>query len=88
MNLNVTKAGARATVRKLLAVHDQTMRDIENGKKFWKGGEDVTSKIYARVREEIKQCRMVDDALDFMSKGELRRAASLCDAITEHLGDN
>lgn len=85
MELNVTKAAARETVRKLIAIHQQTLRDIEGGKKFWAGGIDVAETIKKRVEHELKQCQQVDDALDYMRLGDVQRAAALCEQIKEHL---
>jgi len=88
MNLNVTKAAARTTIRRLMAIHQSTLRDIEDGKRFYKGGVDNTDDLKKYVEHEIKQCQMVDDALDYMKAGELKKAAAICDRVTEFLNAN
>lgn len=86
MNLvNTELASARRTIRNLIFTHQQTLRDIEGGKKFFKDGADITVDIYERAKYEIKQCQMVDDALDYMKAGYIRRAAALCEQISERI---
>lgn len=83
--LNVTKASARATIRKLIEVHRRTLKDIDDGKRFHKDGSDITQELRRRVEREIKQCQQVDDALDYMGAGDIRKAADLCGQIQEFI---
>lgn len=83
--LQVQRADAKRTIENLIRVHEQTIREIDAGKKFWKGGDDVTAAVRTRCMHEIKQCRMVHDALDSMRAGDIQRAAGLCAQIQEHI---
>jgi hypothetical protein len=84
-DLSATRQSAKTTVSKLIALHSQTIADIENGKKFWKRGEDVTDEMAKRCRIEIMACGHVLEALDHMKAGDIKRAVDLCSQIEEHL---
>lgn len=84
-DLAATRRSAKATISKLIDVHRQTIADVEAGKKFWRRGEDVSDDIRKRCRMEISACEHVLVAMDYMSAGDIKRAADLCSQIKEHL---
>lgn len=81
--IEIKRHNAKRTIRQLMRVHEQTIRDIDGGKKFWKHGEDVTHDVRTACRSEIVKCQMVHDALDKMHDGQIKEAAALCDQIQE-----
>lgn len=83
--LQVQRADAKRTLENLIRVHEQTIRDIDGGKKFWKDGVDISADIRKRCNFEITQCRVVHEALDEMHSGHIKRAAGLCEQIQEYI---
>lgn len=84
-SIDTTRAAAKATIYKLIDVHHQTMKDIRDGKKFWRDGVDVSDEIYKRCEHEIIACGQVLTAIDHMKAGDIKRAADLCSEIQAHL---
>lgn len=78
-------ADARVTLHQLVNAHRQTIRDIDDGKKFWRRGEDCSAEIRKRCEHEIEQCMTVMQALEHMKIGDIKRAADLCAQIQEHM---
>ena len=76
---------ARKTVELLISTHRQTIKDINDGKRFWKRGDDNTAHVKKACEQEITQCYRVLNALDHMDHGSLRKAEQLCREIREHL---
>jgi hypothetical protein len=86
--LQVRRADAKRTIEKLIHVHQQTIADIDGGKNFYRGGDNVSDKIRARCEFEIRQCRIVYEALDSMKEGDIKRASDLCAQIQENIFGN
>jgi hypothetical protein len=83
--LEVRRSDAKRTLENLIRVHQQTIADIDGGKAFYREGQNVSAKIRARCEFEIKQCRIVHEALDSMKEGDIKRAAGLCAQIQENI---
>lgn len=79
------RASAKSTISNLITVHRMTIADIDQGKRFFKRGRDVTSEVKRRCEFEIEQCRMVYEAVDNMRAGAIARAAELCSRIQEQI---
>lgn len=83
--LKLTRASAAETIRKLITVHEATIRDIDEGKQFWKGGVECTAVVRTACEGEIVKLRRVVEALWRMKDGDFKRAADLCNSIEEFL---
>ena len=73
------------TVRKLIDLHNQTIKDIDEGKRFWRRGDDITASMRARVVFELEQCKFFLLAMDSMREGDIQKAAALCSRIQERI---
>jgi hypothetical protein len=83
--IQLQKNNARVTINKLIEIHRQTIKDIDEGKKFWRDGGDASATIKKACEREISQCTIMLDALEHMSAGNIKRAADLCKQIMEHI---
>lgn len=84
-DLATIRANAKRTVSRLIAVHQQTIKEIDEGKVYWKRGEDVSANIRRRCEYEIKACHQVLEAIETMKAGDVKRAAGLCEQIEANL---
>lgn len=83
--IQVQRQDARRTLEKLIETHRRTVKNIDEGMRFFKHGTDITARLRVRCLFEIEQCRMVDGALDSMKEGDIQRAAALCEKVQEHI---